>query len=325
MNKIVAVTIGDIDGIGIEILIKLFRSKKNNKFILFTNYKIFKSYLHNKKINLKVNIANKDLNKIQELDYKNCINVYDFKSKTKIENTYNSLVESYRLTKLKYFIGVLTLPLNKEKIINSIDRKFIGQTEFYKKIDKKKNVNMLFIYKDLRILTLTTHIEFKKILHYLKKKNFIYDKISSLNKIFKKDLNLPFPKMIISGINPHASENSTIGNEEKRIIIPTLDRLRKNNMHVDGPYSADSILVKKNKGYDVFIFHYHDQALIPFKLLSNNKGINFTAGLDIIRVSPDHGTAYDIVGKNIAKSEGLINCFNLIEKISKNRGIVASS
>jgi len=319
MNKIIAVTIGDIRGIGIEILIKIFKSKKNNKFILFTNYKIFKSYLLSKKINLKIKIANKNLNKLQELDYNNYINIYDFASKTTIENTYNSLVESYKLTKLKYFIGILTLPLNKEKIIKNIDKEFIGQTEFYQKIDKKKNVNMLFIHNSLRILTLTTHIEFKKILYYLNKKNFIYDKILSLNKVFKKDLSLIAPKMIISGINPHASENGNIGNEEKMIINPILNKLRKKKVNIDGPYSADSIIIKKNKNYDVFIFHYHDQALIPFKLLSKNKGINFTAGLDIIRVSPDHGTGYDIVGKNIADSRGLVNCFNFIKKISKNR------
>ena len=92
MNKIIAVTIGDIEGIGIEILIKLFKSKKNNKFILFTNYKIFKKYLFDNKINLKIKIANKNLNELQKLDYNNSINIFDFKCKTKIENTYNSLI-----------------------------------------------------------------------------------------------------------------------------------------------------------------------------------------------------------------------------------------
>ena len=326
MNKIIAVTIGDIEGIGIEILIKIFKSRKNNKFVLFTNYKIFKSYLLNKKININIKLANNSLSKLEKLDYFNFINVYDFKSKTKIENTYNSLIESYKLTKLKYFIGVLTLPVNKELIIKNIDRNFVGQTEFYQRIDKKRSVNMLFIYKNLRILTLTTHVEFKKILHHLNKKNFIYNKILSINKIFKKDLNISSPKMIIAGINPHASENSTIGNEEEKIIKPILNKLRTKKLHIDGPHSADSLLVNKNKEkYNVFIFHYHDQALIPFKLLSNNRGINFTAGLDIIRVSPDHGTAYNIVGKGIVSTKGVINCFNFIKKIAKNREIFVNS
>ena len=319
MNQIIAVTVGDIEGIGIEILIKIFKSKKNNKFVLFTNYKIFKSYLFKKKINIKLNIVNNNLGRLQKLDFKKNINIYDFKSKTKIENTYRSLIESYQLTKMKYFIGILTLPINKEIIINNIDSKFIGQTEFFQKIDKQKSVNMLFIHKNLRILTLTTHIAFKKIIYNLNKKDFIFNKILGLNSVLKKDLNLSSPKMIISGINPHASENSTIGNDEETFIIPILKRLKKKGVNIIGPYSADSILIKKNTKYDVFIFHYHDQALIPFKLISGNKGINFTAGLDIIRVSPDHGTAYEIVGKNIAKTGGLINCLNLIKKISKNR------
>ena len=325
MNKIIAVTIGDIEGIGIEILIKIFKSQKNNKFILFTNYKIFKSYIQNKKINLKIKIVNKKLSELNKLDYKNYINIYDFRSKTKIENTYNSLIESYKLTKLKLFIGILTLPINKEKIINNIDSKFIGQTEFYQKIDKKKNVNMLFIHKNLRILTLTTHIELKKIIYYLRKKNFIYNKLFSFNKALKKDLNLSSLKFIISGINPHASENSTIGNEEEKILLPIIRKLKKKKIYIDGPHSADSLLINKNKKYDVFFFHYYDQALIPFKLLSNNKGINFTVGLDIIRVSPDHGTAYDIVDKNIVNTQGIINCFNFIKKIAKNRDIIANS
>ena len=319
MNQIIAVTVGDIEGIGIEILIKIFKSKKNNKFVLFTNYKIFKSYLFKKKINIKLNIVNNNLGRLQKLDFKKNINIYDFKSKTKIENTYRSLIESYQLTKMKYFIGILTLPINKEIIINNIDSKFIGQTEFFQKIDKQKSVNMLFIHKNLRILTLTTHIAFKKIIYNLNKKDFIFNKILGLNSVLKKDLNLSSPKMIISGINPHASENSTIGNDEETFIIPILKKLKKKGVNIVGPYSADSILIKKNTKYDVFIFHYHDQALIPFKLISGNKGINFTAGLDIIRVSPDHGTAYEIVGKNIAKTGGLINCLNLIKKISKNR------
>jgi 4-hydroxy-L-threonine phosphate dehydrogenase PdxA len=325
ISSIIAVTIGDIEGIGIEILIKIFRSKKNNRFILFTNYKIFKSYLKNRKINLKINIANKSLNKLEKLNYNDYFNLYDYDSKSAVHNTYNSIIESYKLTKLKYFVGVLTLPINKELIIKNIDRKFIGQTEFYQKIDKKKNCNMLFIHGNLRILTLTTHIKFKKIIYYLSKKDYIYNKILSLNKVFKTDLNLSTPKMIISGINPHASENNTIGNEEKKLIIPILKKLKRKKIHIVGPYSADSLLIKKNNKYDVFIFHYHDQALIPFKLLSNNKGINFTTGLDIIRVSPDHGTAYNIVGKNIANTEGVINCFNFIKRIAKNRDIIANS
>ena len=262
---------------------------------------------------------------MEKLDYNNYINIYDFESKTNVENAYNSLIESYNLTKLKYFIGILTLPINKEKIINKIDKTFIGHTEFYQKLDKKKNVNMLFIHNNLRIVTLTTHIKFKKIIYYLNKKNFIHDKLLSLNKVFKRDLNIPSPKMIISGINPHASENSTIGDEEENIFFPILKRLRKKKLDIDGPYSADSMLIKKNNIYDVFIFHYHDQALIPFKLLSKNKGINFTTGLDIIRVSPDHGTAYDIVGKNIADTKGLVNCLRFIKKIAKNRGMIANS
>ena len=124
----------------------------------------------------------------------------------------------------------------------------------------------------------------------------------------------------ISRINPQARENNKIGNEKSLYIKPILKKLIKKKIIIEGPYSADGIINKRNLNkFDCFIFNYHDQALIPFKILSNNNGINFTSGIDIIRVSPDHGTGYDIVGKNIAKINGLINCFKFINKIYNNK------
>jgi len=179
---------------------------------------------------------------------------------------------------------------------------------------------MIFVYKKIIFTTLTTHISLKNVNKHLLEKNFILNKIISLNESLINDFKITRPKIIISGINPHSGENNTIGNEESVYIKPIIRKLIKKNILIEGPYSADGIINNKNlKKFDCFIFNYHDQALIPFKIFSKNNGINFTSGIDIIRVSPDHGTGYDIVGKNIAKMTGLINCFKFINKIYNNK------
>ena len=125
----------------------------------------------------------------------------------------------------------------------------------------------------------------------------------------------------MAGINPHAGENGMIGTEEIILLRNTINRLKKKKIKIQGPYSADSIINKENLlNSDAIVFNYHDQALIPFKLLDNFNGINYTLGLSIIRVSPDHGTGYNLVGKNLANGASLNNCFKYILKITKNRG-----
>ena len=123
------------------------------------------------------------------------------------------------------------------------------------------------------------------------------------------------PKFIISGINPHASENSIFGNHEEKILIPQIKKTQKKQIKITGPFSADSMLNNINlKKYDCFIFCYHDQALVAYKYISKNRGINFTGGLSILRTSPDHGTAYNLVGKKNVENKSLLNCFNFLKR-----------
>ena len=313
IKSFIAVTIGDIKGIGIQLLIDLIIKKKINNFILFTNYNIIKKYLDKNKIKIKiVDIRNKKNNIL--VNKYNILYIYSFNTKNNIENSYKSLINSYKYTKKNNLKGIINLPINKEKIIKHIDKKFIGQTEFYQKLDNKKISNMIFIYKKLIITTLTTHIEINKITKNLSKKNIIYDKIISLNNVLIDKLIIKKPKFIISGINPHASENSMFGNEEEKILIPQIKKIQKKNIYIKGPFSADSILNSTNlKKYHCFIFCYHDQALVAYKYISKNRGINFTGGLSILRTSPDHGTAYNLVGKKNVENKSLLNCFNFLK------------
>lgn len=319
MNKnLIAITIGDIKGIGIEILISLWKSKKINNFILVSNKEFFINYLNKKKINIKIKIINKYSN-IKKINKKDFI-IYDYKSKNVIENSYLSLFYAYNLCINNHCKAILTLPINKKNIAKKIDKKFIGQTEYFQSLNKKKISNMIFYSNKLITTPLTTHIPINKINNFLSKKNYIYKKIKSLEKILKKDFKIKKPKMLLLGINPHAGENGIFGNEENKYYLPLLKKIKKDKILVDGPIPADSAFNAKNlKFYDCFITSYHDQALIPFKIISGFKGLNYTGNLDVIRVSPNHGTAYDLVGTKNINKESVLYCFNIIKKIIKNR------
>ena len=323
-KKIIAVTIGDINGIGIEILIKLWKSKRIHNFILVTNNKLFKKYLIKKKIKLPIKIFNKykkdDFIKINI----NNFSIFDINAKNNYDNTYNSLLESYKLSSKKLCQGIITLPLNKSIISRKVNNNFLGQTELFEKLNNKKFANMIFYSKKLIVSPLTTHISVNNISDKLKKKNFISNKIRKLISTLKNDFSIKNPKIALAGLNPHAGESDIIGYEENKYIIPELKKLKKEKIFIDGPFSADSLFIKKNiKHYDCFICCYHDQALIPFKIISEFNGVNYTGSLDIVRVSPNHGTAYDIVGSNIAKTNSLLCCFKLANKIIKNRSKIA--
>ena len=318
-SDIIAITIGDINGIGIDILIKTWNDNKIKSFILFSDVLEFKKYLKKRKINIDLNIVNKNTKlKIK----KNKFNIYSYQSKSPVDNTYKSLKYSYEFCKKLICIGIINLPLRKDLIKKYVNKKFIGQTEYYQAIDNKKYANMLLYHKKLIISPLTTHVRINKITNLISDKKFLYNQIYNINETLIKDFNYLKPKIIISGVNPHSGENGLIGKEEIKIITPIIIKLRNKGIDIDGPYSADSMLINKNlKKYNCFIFMYHDQALIPFKFISQFSGVNYTGNLDIIRTSPDHGTAYNLVGSKKVSNKSFLNCYKFIKKINKNRNI----
>ena len=318
MNKLVAITIGDINGIGIDILIKTWRERKIKNFVLITNINILNNILKKRKIKLSINLVNQKKNKF--IYIKDKFNIFSYDSKSLEHNTYQSLNHGYNLCAKKKCIGMITLPLRKDKIINKINKNFIGHTEFFQKKDKKNNVNMILFHKKIIISPITTHIEVKKISKVISNEKFLYNQIYNLNQTLKFDFGIKNPKLIISGLNPHAGENGEIGIEEKEFIYPVIKKLRKSYVNIIGPFSADSLLIKKNIGkFDCFVFIYHDQALIPFKFISQFSGVNYTGNLNIIRTSPDHGTAYNLLGSNKISNKSFINSYKLINKVYNNR------
>ena len=318
MNKIIAVSVGDVNGIGIHILLNAWKSNEIENFIIFTDPKKIRKYLKEKKIEDKVNIVN---NEKLKLNYKkNKLNIYSFKSRSLEENTYKSLEYSYEFCKKKLCIGMVTLPIRKDLIIKNINNNFIGHTEYFQKLDKKKYSNMILFHKKIIVTPITTHVELKKVSKIISNKKYLYDKILSLYYVLINDFNIKKPKLIISGLNPHAGENGVLGKEEIKSIIPVINKLKSKRIYIDGPFSGDGMLLKNNlKKYNCFIFMFHDQALITFKYISQFSGVNYTGNLSIIRTSPDHGTAYNLIGSNKISNLSLLNCFKLVRKIYNNR------
>ena len=316
MSKFIAVSIGDIDGIGIDILLKLLINNKLKKIVLFCDFKIISNYIKKNKYKIK-------LNKIDKININtnfknNFLNIYSYKSKSTEDNSIKSIIFGHKECIKNNFIGLVTLPLNKDKI-KKIRPNFIGHTEFIQKLEKKNYSNMIMFHNKIIASPITTHIKLKLVSQKLKS-DLLFNQIFNLHTSLVKDFNIKKPKIIISGINPHSGENGSIGKEEIEIIKPVIKRLKNLKLFVSGPFSADSMLIRSNlKNFDCFVFMFHDQALIPFKYISKFSGVNYTGNLNIIRTSPDHGTAYNLKYSNEVSNKSLINCFSLIRKIFNNR------
>jgi len=187
---------------------------------------------------------------------------------------------------------------------------------------------MFLVSDDLRVAVVTGHIPVTRVAQELTTEK-ILKKIQLLHESLVQDFSIRAPKIAVLGLNPHAGDNGIIGDEEKNIIIPAINKAKENNMLVYGPYPADGFFgTETYKKFDAVLAMYHDQGLIPFKTISFNSGVNFTAGLPVVRTSPDHGTAYDIAGKNIASEESfrkaVYTAIDIFKIRKQNKAIAAN-
>ena len=196
---------------------------------------------------------------------------------------------------------LVTAPINKSNV-QSETFNFPGHTDYLAKELEGESL-MLMVSNGLRVGLLTDHVAVKDISATITRE-LIEKKINTIHKSLIQDFGISKPKIAVLGINPHNGDNGVIGNEDDTVLIPTLTNIRNNGKLVFGPYAADSFFGSGNyKNFDVVIASYHDQGLVPFKTLSFGSGVNYTAGLNKVRTSPDHGTAYDVAGKNVADHE----------------------
>lgn len=205
---------------------------------------------------------------------------------------------------------LITLPLSKEWVGKAGVKGFRGHTETLATYYKRPTF-MMMSGKKLNVIPLTTHVPLKDVVKELKRFSW-----SELSKALLRSQFLKNPKIAYLGLNPHAGEGGKIGDEESTILAVGAKILRKAKFSVEGPLSADSAFLPGAKPYDLYLAGYHDQGLIPFKLLEGKKGVNITLGLDFTRLSPDHGTAFDIAGKGISDPAGLISC---LERLTETK------
>ena len=319
MNSKILIICGDPNSINSEIIFKAWKQipkLQKERVILIGNFQLL--FDQAKKLRIKVPL--RKIDNINEKNDKNFLNIIDYPLK------YKKCFHVQNKDASKYVIGCLNLANkicteNKIKgFINCpIDKKLIkkkgihGVTEFIaKKSRVKKYSEVMMLYnKQLSVVPITTHIKVVNISKNINKKVLI-KKINTLNFYFKKIFKYK-PIIAVLGLNPHNAEYEKHSEEVKQ-IIPAIKYLKK-NVNIFGPMAADSFFNSDYKKYDVIVGMYHDQVLIPFKNLFKFDAINMTLGLKYIRMSPDHGTARNIIGKNLANNQSLINCINFLDRL----------
>ncbi len=301
------ISIGDFNGIGIEIALKTFLDKRMLDFctpIIFGSTKLITAY----KKSMNINVP---FNGIKQLDKAlhgklNILNLWNEEIEinlgTPTETSGKFAFESLKAATNALANGeidvLVTAPINKDNI-QSEEFKFPGHTEFLESKLEGKSL-MILMTDSLRIGLITGHIPVSKVSETITA-DLIKRKVSILHSTLVQDFAISKPKIAILGLNPHCGDHGVIGNEDDEMIRPTIDSIQEEGKLVYGPYAADSFFGSENyKNFDAILAMYHDQGLAPFKTLSFGGGVNYTAGLAKIRTSPDHGTAYELAGKELA-------------------------
>ncbi len=301
----IAITTGDPNGIGAEITIKALNrlDLPVQDIVLISNKKI--------------------LNYYGRLDKDYEIIEIPFDSEIETGKVTAECGEfSFKSVKKACEIGakaIVTAPVAKNSLYLA-GHKFNGQTEILQKYLAHDNqlAEMLFLANTFKVLLLTRHVALKNI---NLTKELVVEKILNLREFFRQHFNIENPKFALCGFNPHAGEDGILGKEEIDILIPAVDKLREKGVNITKPLPADTLFVEAAREYfeeqtsvkyDCYIANYHDQGLIPIKTVAGDKTVNMTIGLDIIRTSPGHGTAFDIAGKNIADETGMIEAIKAV-------------
>jgi 4-hydroxythreonine-4-phosphate dehydrogenase len=327
----IGISQGDINGIGLEVILKTLMEPGISEIctpVLFSSQKTVAYYrkvlgleefnfnpirgfdqMNNKKPNVFIcyeEEVNIEMGKASDIGGKYALISLEKATEALLNNNIDALV---------------TAPINKHNI-QSPDFNFVGHTEY---LGTKLGGEPLMILctDELRVALVTGHVAVKEIASKITSEK-VLAKINQLNKSLLEDFGIRKPKIAVLGLNPHAGDNGVIGTEDKDIIIPAIKKATEENKMVYGPYAADGFFGSGTyKQFDGVLAMYHDQGLVPFKTLAFNNGVNFTAGLNYVRTSPDHGTGYEIAGKNIAKEDSFKKAIYAAIDICKNRKLYA--
>lgn len=324
------ITIGDMNGIGPEVIIKSVLNQKIFDFVNLVVYGHSKVLSHYKNMMEVEKFSFNQTNSADQLrdNRLNVINCVEDVEVTPGEETPEAgqlaLAALKRATQdLKdgKIDGVVTAPINKNNI-QSDEFKFPGHTEFFTESFGEKDSLMFLCGQQIRIGVATGHISIAEIKEKLNAE-LIGRKLNLMLKSLKKDFGILKPKVAVLGLNPHAGEDGLLGREEIEIIRPLINEFKEKGELVFGPYPADGFFGNASQTkFDGILAMYHDQGLIPFKTLAFEEGVNYTAGLPIVRTSPDHGTAYNIAGKGMANEQSMRSAIYMAKDILVSRGVL---
>ena len=303
------VSVGDLNGVGMEVIIKTFMEPKITTFCTPIVYGSSRAAGYYRKLMGVNDWSFNVVNHAAEANPKraNLINVWQEEvqlqpgvaSKEVGQLAFRSLAAAVADLKAGKIDALVTAPINKDTI-HSEQFNFPGHTEYLQEAFGQKEVLMFLVSDRMRVGTLTGHIPLKEVAGKLGKEA-VLAKLRLMNQSLQLDFSIRKPRLAVLSLNPHAGDNGLLGDEEQRILIPALEAARQEGLLVFGPYGADGFFGSRQfMQFDGILGMYHDQVLAPFKALAFENGVNFTAGLPIVRTSPDHGTGYDIAGKNVA-------------------------
>ncbi|MES1222028.1 MAG: 4-hydroxythreonine-4-phosphate dehydrogenase PdxA [Bacteroidota bacterium] len=328
-KPVIGISCGDLNGIGIELIIKTFSDSRildHCTPVIFASNRAVNFY---RKAMPEINFNYQSTKEINRLNVKQ-VNVYNsweeevvitpgVLNETGGRYAVKSLEDAVRALKQKLIDGLVTAPIHK-KNIQSTEFNFPGHTPYLKNVFGANDVLMMLYAGNFRVALVTEHIPVSEVAKFITRENVI-SKLQLLNQSLKKDFGIDKPRIAVLGLNPHAGDEGLIGNEEETIIKPALKEARQKDILAFGPYSADAFFARRQfDKFDAVLAMYHDQGLIPFKALASGDGVNFTAGLQGVRTSPDHGVAFDIAGKNKADESSFIaavfECIDIINRRS---------
>lgn len=321
-KPIIAVTMGDPAGIGPEVCVKALSNPEISSITRCIIIGDSRVLLRTVKLLRLPGIAVNPIKKIEEAEFtEETINILDLKnidfSKFKIgevspmcgKASVQYIEKAIELAKAKKITAITTAPINKEAI-HKAGYKFQGHTEILAKRTKTKKYAMMFVAQKFWVILATTHIPLRDVPKTLNKKR-ILDVIKLADEALKKAGKIG-GRIAVSGLNPHAGEGGIFGKEEIKIIKPAVDEAKKMGINIRGPISPDAVFNLANAGaFDIVVAMYHDQGLIPLKLLSFNKSVNVTVGLPFVRTSPDHGTGFDIAGTGRANPQSMVQAIKV--------------
>lgn len=323
----IGISVGDVNGIGFEVVIKALLDNRVMEYftpIVYGNTKV--ASFHRKALGIN-DFSFQVINSPEQANDKrpNLINCWQEDVRITLGEE-NEIGGKYAFLSLKHATddllegkidALVTAPINKHNIQQE-GFDFPGHTEYLQSRTHSKNVLMFMVCDDLRVGVVTGHVPVKDIAASITEAGIV-DKLQLMNESLKKDFWVEKPKIAVLGLNPHAGDHGLIGVEDHEIVAPAIEKAKQNGVFCFGPYAADGFFAEDTyMKFDGVLAMYHDQGLIPFKHIASRGGVNYTAGLPVVRTSPDHGTGYDIAGKNLASEasfrEALFTAVHIVKR-----------